>query len=150
VRVRLFNPTSTVLASAATVVLRRGSEVQAREVRTVRQHRGFTLLTLAECESMNAAQELVGCEVCLPEEDLPAVASNEVYHFELLGMAVMTTGGAEIGVITEVLATPANDVCVVRAGTREHLIPLIADVVKLVDRERRQLVIDPLPGLLDL
>ncbi len=150
VRVRLYNPTSTVLASVGMVVLRRGSELQAREVRAVRQHRGFTLVTFADCESMPAARELAGWEVCVRAEQLPAPAPNEVYHFELIGMAVVTTAGAEIGVVSDVLTTQANDICVVHAGAQEHLIPLTANVVKHVDRQRRRLVIEPLPGLIEL
>ena len=32
---------------------------------------------------------------------------------------------------------------------QEHLIPLVGDIVKQVDRPHRRLVIDPPPGLLD-
>jgi len=92
---------------------------------------------------------LIGYEVCVHEQELPAVGPDEVYHYQLIGMTVVTTAGDEIGLVTDVMPTPANDVCVVRAGAREHLIPLIADVVKEVDRQQRRLIIDPLPGLLD-
>jgi 16S rRNA processing protein RimM len=61
----------------------------------------------------------------------------------------VTTSGAEIGVVKEVIPVGSNDVCVVHADGREHLIPLIADVVRKVDRADKRLVIDPLPGLLD-
>ena len=108
------------------------------------------MLTLADCESMSAARDLTGWEVCVREEQLPAPAPNEVYHFELIGMAVVTAAGAEIGVVSDVLTTPANDICVVHAGAQEHLIPLIANVVKHVDRQGRRLVIEPLPGLIEL
>jgi len=98
---------------------------------------------------MTAAQSLIGCEVCVPEGQLPPAGPGEVYHYELMGMAVVTTGGDAIGVVAAVIATGGNDVCVVRDGAHEHLIPLVAGVVQQVDRERSRLVIDPLPGLLD-
>ncbi len=147
---RLFNPASNVLTTVTDVVLRRGAAEQERGIRGMRPHKGCTLLTLAGCESMTAAEELVGWEVCVRETQLPPAAPGEAYHYQLLGMTVVTLDGVEIGDVAEVLTTAANDICVVRQGTREYLIPFIADVVREVDRDRRRLVIDPLPGLLEL
>jgi ribosomal 30S subunit maturation factor RimM len=36
----------------------------------------------------------------------------------------------------------------VRDGTKEHLIPVIGDVVRSIDLAARRVIIDPLPGLL--
>ncbi len=149
VRLRLFNPGSTSLAAGSRVVLRRGEERHVRSVRSVRRHGQSLLVDFAGCESMTAAAALIGFEVCVPAEDLPPAGAHEIYHHELLGMTVVTTAGVDLGTVTEVLAVSSNDICVVRDGTREYLIPLIADVVKQLDREQRRLVIEPLPGLLE-
>jgi len=149
VRVRPFNPHSTVLGPGSAVVLQRGHERQERLVRSLRPHKQQLLLTLDGCDSMTAAQALIGYDVCVPEADLPPAGPDEIYHYQLIGMTVVTTGGNEVGTVVQVLTTGANDVCVVRAGSREHLIPFIADVIKEVDRDARRVLIDPLPGLLD-
>ncbi len=148
-RVRLFNPNSTSLTTGATIVLRRGADQHRHRIVGMRAHKRFVLLTLEGCDSMSAAEALVGCEVCVGEDELPPAGPDEVYHYQLLGMTVVTTAGAEIGVVKEVIPVGSNDVCVVHADGREHLIPLIADVVRHVDRTDKRLVIDPLPGLLD-
>ena len=148
-RLRLFNPASTALAAGSRVVLRRGGEQCERSVRDVRRHGPSLLLTLEGCESMSAAEALIGYELCVRQADLPPVGTGEFYHYELIGMSVITTTGVEVGTVIEVMSVSSNDVCVVRAGRREHLIPLIADVVKQIDREQRRIVIDPLPGLLE-
>ena len=148
-RVRLFNPNSTTLTRGATVVLRRGAAQQARRIAGLRAHKRFLLLTLEGCDSMTAAEALIGCELCVGEHELPPARPDEVYHYQLLGMTVVTTAGMEIGVVTDVIPVGSNDVCVVQADGHEHLIPLIADVVRHVDRADKRLVIDPLPGLLD-
>jgi 16S rRNA processing protein RimM len=49
--------------------------------------------------------------------------------------------------VAEILSTPSNDVYVVRGGPRELLLPAIEDVVKEVDLEAGQLVVEPLPEL---
>jgi 16S rRNA processing protein RimM len=148
-RVRLYNPGSTTVIAGRRVVLRRGDQTQERRVVTCRPHKHQLLLTLESCESMSEAEALVGCELCVRESDLPAPAPHEIYCYQLIGMTVVTAAGDELGVVSEVIQTGSNDVCVVRTDTREHLIPMIDNVIRAIDRERRRLVIDPLPGLLD-
>jgi 16S rRNA processing protein RimM len=148
-RVRLFNPDSTTLAPGATVVLRRAAEQQKRRIVAMRPHKRLLLMTFEDCDSLTAAESLVGFDVCVREDELPPAGPQEIYHYHLVGMTVITTTGAEIGVITDVIPLGSSDVCVVRGAAGEHLIPLIGDVVRSVDREAKQLVIDPLPGLLD-
>lgn len=149
VRLRLFNPESVTIQAQSTVLLQRADQRQQCRVTAVRRHKQLLLLSIEGCTSMDAARALVGWEVCVPEQELPAPAPGEVYHYELRRMTVVTTTGVELGRIADVLVTAGNDVCVVRDGTREYLIPLIADVVKAVDRTAQRLIIEPLPGLLE-
>lgn len=143
-----FNPDSATLKPGVTVILRRAIAQQQRQICAVRPHKRFLLVTFDGCDSMNAAEELVGYEVCVREAELPPAGPHEVYHYQLIGMTVLTTAGVEIGVIAEVLPLPQHDVCVVRTDAGEHLIPMIAEVVKKIDHDGHRLVIEPLPGLL--
>jgi 16S rRNA processing protein RimM len=148
-RIHQYNTESTTLHVGSTVVLRHGQECEERRVTAIRPHKHYLLVTLQDCDSMNAAEALKGREVCVREADLPSIGPDEIYHYALVGMAVVTTTGEDIGIVAEVMSTPSNDICVVRTAEREHLIPLIPSIVKQIDREQRRLVIDPLPGLLD-
>jgi 16S rRNA processing protein RimM len=51
--------------------------------------------------------------------------------------------------VRELIVTGSNDVCVVRGTGREYLIPLIADVIATLDTAGREIVVHPVPGLLD-
>lgn len=148
-RIHPFNPDSATLYAGSTVVLRRGDHHEQRRITAIRRHKHYLLAILEGCDSMTAAEALKGYEVCVREADLPKTGPDEIYHYQLLGMTVVTTTGDTIGTVADVMTTGSNDVCVVRGNGREHLIPLIADVVKHIDREQRRVVIDPLPGLLD-
>ena len=148
-RVQLFNPDSTLIQPGAEIVLRRDGGDSPRRIATVRPHKRVLLVTLTDCDSIEAAEALVGAEVCISKEDLPEIGPDEVYHYELVGMTVVTTNGEVLGAVAEVLSAGSSDICVVRQGTREYLIPMIADVIKEIDRPGRRLVIEPLPGLLD-
>jgi 16S rRNA processing protein RimM len=91
----------------------------------------------------------VGARVLVLQADLPPPGDDEFYYHELEGFAVATTDGQALGSIVETFATGANDVWVVRDGRREYLIPVIADVVRSIDRDGRRIVIEPIPGLLE-
>jgi 16S rRNA processing protein RimM len=146
-----FNPTSPLLSPGTAVVLRRDGELSPTRITAVRPHKRLLLITLEDCTTRNAAEALVGCELCVQESQLPPAKEDEVYHYELVGMTVVCVGGSEVGTIEQVLPLPSNDVCVVRsAAGREHLIPIIASVIRKIDREARRLVIEPLPGLLEI
>jgi len=150
-RLLLYNPDSHTLARGTQVTLRRGNEEIRSEIVALRPHKRFLLVTLRGCDSMSAAEHLVGMELLVPDSQLPPLKENEVYHYQLVGMRVEDEVGADIGVVEKVMPLPGADVCVVRSPTgKEHLIPMVGHFVKKLDREGRRLVIRPVPGLLDL
>ncbi len=147
-RVLPYNPDTEALGSGAAVVLQRGARQRIAEVRAARRHKKFILITVGGVET-SAAQELVGWEIAVPAASLPRPGDGEVYHFQLVGLAVVTTAGEEIGVVEEVLSTAASDICVVRRDGREFLVPFVEPIIRSVDLDGGRLVIEPLPGLLE-
>ena len=61
----------------------------------------------------------------------------------------VTVDGRDVGIVAGVMSNGLHDVLEVRAGEREHLIPVVSEVVRAIDRAGRRVRIDPLPGLLD-
>ncbi|HYD49253.1 MAG TPA: ribosome maturation factor RimM [Terriglobales bacterium] len=148
-RLRPFNPETVLLVPGRVVQLRRAGAEQAQTIATVRRHRSMFLLTFTGCDSIEQAETLVGSELCVGRQELPAVGENEIYHFELIGMRVVTLAGEDIGSVVEVMDATSADICVVRGARGENLIPMVADIVKEIDRSGRRIVIDPIPGLLE-
>jgi len=144
-----FNPHSTTIQPGSVIVLRHGDTEHARRVIAVRPHKNLLLLTLDGCTSMTAAETLVGADVCVPASALPPPGPDEVYFRDLIGLEMVTLDGAPVGTVTAIMPLPSSDVCVVHAGAREHLVPLVADIVKEIDVAGGRIVIDPPPGLLD-
>jgi len=75
--------------------------------------------------------------------------NNSFYVFDLIGLRVKSSRGEVIGEITDVWFMPANDVYVVRQGEKEWLIPAVREVIKSVDVEAGEMIIEPMEGLLD-
>lgn len=150
VRLLPYNPESDVAPRLRMCVLiHPDGRRESRAVRSARPHKRFVLLTFAGVDTANAAEELVGCTVAVPRDALPPPGEDAAYHADLLGCTVETTAGERLGVVQEMLITGSNDVCVVRDGTREVLVPMIADAIAALDVAHRRIVVHPLPGLLD-
>lgn len=88
------------------------------------------------------ARLLVGSEVAVCRERLPALAPGEYYWRDLLGLQVATVRGVPLGSVDRLMETGGNDVLVVR-GERERLIPWLPDrVVVAVDLVAGTLTVD--------
>jgi 16S rRNA processing protein RimM len=131
-----------------------GGDLDPSDARTIvleaaRPHGNVVLLSVAGIDSIETATPLVGHALALPETDLPDPAPGEFYVYQLTGLDVVTSAGERLGIIDRSFSTGASEVLVVHDGTREYLIPMIADVIQTIDVPGGRVVIDPIPGLLD-
>ncbi len=72
---------------------------------------------------------------------------GEYFHFQLLGLRVVTDDAEELGEITEIIETGSNDVYVVTGDTGQVLIPAIASVVREIDLAQGTMVVRLMEGL---
>lgn len=150
VRVRAYQPPAPSLAPGRRVLLERdGVRREALVTEAAPHGRGLVLARLAGVTDRAAAEALRGTRVLVRTADLPPPAPDEFYFHEMVGVRVETTAGEALGAIAETFSTGTSAVWVVRGAGREHLIPVIADVVRSIDRAAGRVVIEPLPGLLD-
>jgi 16S rRNA processing protein RimM len=117
-------------------------------VRTIARHGQFYLLRLEGVEDRDAAEKHRGGDVYLRQSEIPALPRGTYYHWQIVGLEVLTEEGEDLGSVTEILQTGANDVYVVRAEHGgEILLPAIESVVRDVDLESRTMHVRLLPGL---
>lgn len=119
------------------------------KVASHRVHKNFDLLTFEGYPTINEVEQFKESYLKVPEYDLGDLEEGAFYHHEILGCRVLSTEGEEIGTVTEILETGANDVWEVSPETgKKHYIPYIEDVVKSVDVEEKKITIEVLEGLL--
>jgi len=106
---------------------------------------GLWLVRFAGVEDRTAAEKLKGAELFIRTEDLPPLPEGRYYIHEIVGLRVVTVDGRELGPVTEVLRTGANDVYVTAAG----LLPATDEVIKAIDLAAGTMRVDPLPGMID-
>ena len=117
-------------------------------VDSVRFHKGRALLKLDGIPDRNAADTLRNLWVYVPVEDAIPLEDGGYFLYQVIGLSVITTGGEDLGKITDVIDTRANYVFVIHGERGEVLLPDIEDVIISVDIEAGIMTVDPLPGLL--
>jgi 16S rRNA processing protein RimM len=117
------------------------------QVTATRWHKDRVLLTLQGCEDRTSAERLRGLLVQIPIEEAMPLPEDEYYPHELIGLDVVTVEGEELGRISEVLFTNANDVYVVIGPRGQILLPAIADVIDRIDLDAGQMLVTLMEGL---
>jgi 16S rRNA processing protein RimM len=115
-----------------------------------RRQGAAVLISLAGCETVEAAAALVGRLVALPEAEALPLPPGRFYPWQLEGCRVSTDDGREVGRVIRIEQSAAQDLWVVSDGTRECLIPAVAEIVVEVDVAAGRVVIRPPDGLLEL
>jgi 16S rRNA processing protein RimM len=106
-----------------------------------KQGKGLAAL-LPGFEGREQAATLVGTQIFVRREQLPATEKDEYYWSDLEGLKVKTTKGELLGRVERLMETGANDVLVIR-GNREHLVPFIqGQYVTHVDLEDGMIEVD--------
>lgn len=112
------------------------------EVVAGRVHGGGIIAQLKGVDDRNQAETLIGSEILIRREQLPATAEDEYYWSDLIGLEVVTTEGVRLGVVDHLLETGANDVMVI-AGERERALPFLqGSTVVSIDTGAGKIVVD--------
>ncbi|MCX6139775.1 MAG: ribosome maturation factor RimM [Candidatus Kapabacteria bacterium] len=110
-----------------------------------------TTLRLRELQSADSAQALVEQAVYARAQDVGLNEDERHRIGDIEGCTVVTADGGIVGIVTDVWLMPANDVWVVTLPDgRTVPFPVIDDVVVSVETGSRRIVVNVLPGLLDL
>lgn len=118
-------------------------------IQRLRGHGKFLVAEFEELTSMDEAEELIGEEVFLSEDQLPPTEEGEYYYYQLIGLSVETKEGKRIGTLRGIIETGGNDVYSVEHEGKEVLIPAVEEIICEIDLGRGLIVVDPPEGLID-
>jgi 16S rRNA processing protein RimM len=128
----------------------RGTDQAVLTIAALQPHGNqLLLMQFEEITTRDEAEKLLGREVFLPPERLSRIAEGEFYHYQLLGLAVVTTTGLQLGQLTGIIETGSNDVYVVERDGKEVLIPALEGVIVSVDVTMGQMIVELPEGLID-
>ena len=88
------------------------------------------------------ARAIMGSDIAVYRAQLPPLPEGEYYWCDLIGRKVVNLAGDELGEVTEIQETGANDVLIVE-GRGRHLIPVVMDrVIRDVDLAGGRILVD--------
>ena len=127
-----------------------GRELLPVTIEGVKFFKQMVIVKFKEINDMDKAATYRNKDILIDREDAMPLAENEFYICDLIGLKVITDEGEELGVLSEVLQTGANDVFEITLPNKETaLIPYIEDCVKEISLEEGKVIVHILPGLLD-
>lgn len=114
----------------------------------LRFNKQYALLALAGCRNRNDAETHRDKQVFIHIDQATPLKDGEYYLYELIGLRVVADG-VDIGRVTEVLQTGANDVYVVHGGQYgEVLIPAHDETIISLDFDAGLITMSLPEGLL--
>ncbi|MFA5507109.1 MAG: ribosome maturation factor RimM [Vulcanimicrobiota bacterium] len=110
--------------------------VRPLEIEAVRSHSGGFLIKFKGVESKDAAGKLRGFFLAVPEDELVELEEDEYWHWELEGLKAVSPDGLELGILAEVIESPAHDLYAIKTPDgKEHLVPAVRRYVPDIDLE---------------
>jgi 16S rRNA processing protein RimM len=150
VRVASYAGSEASFMEAGSVLLKKPSGNIGRfKVLEAKPHKRMVLMRLEGIDSIPSAETIRGADIFVETKDLSR-NDDEVFWFELIGLAVYLDTGEEIGRISKIIPTPAHDIYVVRKGSKEFLIPAVHEVVEKIDIQAGKIVVRPPEGLFEI
>ena len=119
-------------------------------VGAVRLQNGRPVVSFEGLSGIDAVGRLVGQELRVAEASLHPLAPGQYYEHQLIGCAVETVSGDQVGVVGRVDRGVGGSQLVVQGAGGEILIPLIERMCPDIDLQARRIRIDPPSGLLEL
>lgn len=117
-------------------------------IEKARQHKGFVLVKFAGYDNINDVEKFRDHELLVSGDDQQPLEDGQYYYHQIIGLTAKTVEGRKLGKIKEILSPGANDVWVVdRPGKQDLLLPVIDDVVKKVDLDNGQVLVELMEGL---
>ncbi len=110
----------------------------------------YATLSLEGVESREAAEDMTGSKLYLPESLLPVLKGDRFYYHEIIGFDVFDQNRQPIGPVQAVIDLPGNELFEIKHKGKEVLVPISDGIIQKVDKKNRQLHLFIPDGLLEI
>ncbi len=120
------------------------------DIVSARFFKKFVIVRFKQFDNINEVEKFRGCELTIDRKDAIRLQPGEYYCADLIGLAITDEEGRELGTLTEILQTGANDVyeMTLKDSEEKVYIPAIKDCIKDIDIENGKIIIHVMDGLL--
>ena len=132
------------------VILDDGKQQLDLEITSVKFFKNLVILKFKGLDNMNDVEKFKQADLLVTRENAVKLEPGEYFIADLIGLQGVSDEGEDLGELTDVIQTGANDVYVFsKEGTQDLLVPKIPDCVKEIDLEKGTVLVHLLPGLRD-
>ena len=117
-------------------------------VHSVQPHNKIYRVSFRGITTRAQAEQLAKKHICIPQESMAVLPENEFYVCDLVGCAVRTVIGEQQGTVDDVLNNPGNDLLKVVMNNDFFYVPMVKEIVKSIDISKREIIIEPIEGLI--
>ncbi len=131
------------------IFLDTGKDTLPLEIEGVKFFKKLVILKFKGIDNINDIEKYRGKDLLILREDAVKLEEGEYFIFDLIDSEVFLEDGGKLGVLTEIMATGANDVYVVQTPEgKEVLIPSIKDCILDIDAENKRITVHLLNGMI--
>ncbi|MBU6953749.1 ribosome maturation factor RimM [Hahella sp. HN01] len=142
------SPPENMLRYANWELVREDGNRSGAKLRSGKPQGKGIVIALAGVDDRDMAKNYVGCQIEIESSELPVLEEGEFYWRQLEGLTVVTSEGVNIGRVSHLIETGANDVLVVAGSAesidkRERLIPYLpGQFIENIDLDKNLMVVD--------
>ena len=132
-----------------TLHTQRGEEIEL-DVVSARFFKKFVIVKFKQFNNINEVEKFRGCELTIDRKDAIKLQPGEFYCADLIGLTIVDEDDNELGTLTEILQTGANDVYEMtkKDSDEKVYIPAIKDCIRSIDMQEKKITIHVMPGLM--
>ena len=132
-------------------ILDTGKEQIVVEIEGVKFFKQLAILKFKGFDNMNDVERFRQKSLYVTRKNAVRLSRNEYFVADLMDIVVYDENDQELGVLTDVITTGANDVYEIKMKNgKELLLPAIKQCILDVDVEGRKMTVHVLDGLLEL
>jgi len=148
VKLKSFTADPEAIASYGPLDASNGTTLK---IKSLKVHKDFFRARIEGVTDRNAAETLKGIELSILRDRLPEPVEDEVYHTDLIGLAVLDRDGAKIGSVVDILDFGAGELLEMKLQNVKStvLMPFDTQTVPEINLDAGTLTINPPDGLLD-
>ena len=132
------------------VYLKRGDELKELEIDYIRFHKQFVIIKFFDVDSIDEAEKLKNYQVLIDESEKYLLPEDNYYVTDLIDCEVYLESGKYLGNLIDVVDTLGADIFLVKGQEKEYMLPASREMILEIDLENKRIIVDPIPGILDL
>ncbi|WP_337040636.1 ribosome maturation factor RimM [Emticicia sp. 17c] len=112
---------------------------------------GKSIVKFEDIDTIEDAKKIVNCDIYLPDDNLPELEEDDqFYYHEIIGYDVVDENKGKLGKVKAVYTSEIQDLIAMQYENTEVLIPVSDEIVKTIDRDKKELYTELPEGLLEI